>query len=506
MSEAPIRPPLAEGDLLAAVDIGSNSFHMLVARYVLGQLRVIDRVREPVRLAGGLTADRHLEPRVLRRAMGCLERIGQRLRAVPPAATRAVATNTVRQLDEPRIFLDAAEAALGHPIEVVSGREEARLIYLGVAHGSPPTQAQRLVIDIGGGSTEFIIGRGFDPLERESLQMGCVATTRRFFPDGELNRAGWQKAQTKMLAEFQQFAPTYRAVGWQEVIGSSGTNKAIARILARARWSDGSITAAGLGKLRDRMLAAGSIERLDLPGLAADRRPVIAGGLLVLETCFQALGIESMAVSPVALREGILYDLLGRAHDRDPRDLSIAALAERYGIDMAQADRVEQTARQLFAQVRESWRLDDEAARMLQWAARIHEIGLAIAHSLHHQHGAYLIEHSDIAGFSKQEQQMLATLVRLQRRGVVESAIAALPERSRHRARQLTALLRLAVLLHRAHEAENLPPMGLAAKGSGLILTAPGKWLAGRPLTKADLDTERKQLAKLDFELRVEAA
>jgi len=280
---------LRDGELLAAVDLGSNSFHMVVARYVLGQLRVVDRLRETVRLAEGLDGKGGLSEPVFARAIDCLSRFGQRIRTIPPQRVRIIATNTVRQLRHPRQFLGPAEAAIGHAIEVVSGREEARLVYLGVAHGSPPTGKRRLVIDIGGGSTEFIIGQGYEPLERESLQMGCVASTRRFFGGGKISRKRWKEGLTEVSAEFQQFVASYRARGWEDVLGSSGTIKEIAEILLTMKLTKGAITDVALAALVEELLAFESIDDIDLPGLSKDRQPVIAGGMLVLQAAFNEL-------------------------------------------------------------------------------------------------------------------------------------------------------------------------------------------------------------------------
>jgi len=275
---------LQDGDLLAAIDLGSNSFHMVIARYTLGQLRVVDRLRETVRMADGLDGKGGLSAPARQRALECLARFGQRIRDVPPHRVRALATNTVRQLRSPQAFLMPAETALGHAIEVVSGREEARLIYLGVAHAQPPKAGQRrLVIDIGGGSTEFIIGTGMQTLERESLQAGCIASTRRFFPGGKLSRRRWKEALAEIGREFQPFASKYRALGWDEALGSSGTHKAISEICATMKLSKGAITAEALPQLRDELLKAKKIDDIVLPGLSSDRRPIIAGGVLVLK-------------------------------------------------------------------------------------------------------------------------------------------------------------------------------------------------------------------------------
>ena len=423
---------------------------------------------------------------------------------IPGHRIRAVATNTVRQLRVPQSFLLPAETALGHAIEVISGREEARLVYLGVAHAQPPKDGQlRLVIDIGGGSTECIIGSGMDAIERESLQAGCVASTRRFFPNGKLSRKRWKEAMTEVTAEFQQFASAYRALGWDEAIGSSGTNKAIGEICAAMKLTKGAVTAEALPLVRERLLQAERIEDIDLPGLSADRRPIIAGGLLVLESVFAALGLQRMAVSKAALREGVLYDMLGRGGVDDPRDASVTALMQRYGIDAAQAKRVETTVLQLFDQVAQAWQLDDDDRRMLSRAARLHEIGLAIAHSGYHGHGAYILEHSDIAGFSQQEQRFLAALVRTHRRGIPKSAFEMIPDRLLANARRSAALLRLAVLLHRSHDNETMPMPALRTEGGTLSLALDKRWLQARPLLRADFEGEPEDMLGLGVQLRL---
>jgi exopolyphosphatase/guanosine-5'-triphosphate,3'-diphosphate pyrophosphatase len=494
--------PLQEGESIAAVDMGSNSFHMVVARMVLGQLRIIDRLRETVRLAEGLDGQGGLSDAARQRALDCLSRFGQRVRDLPQSRVRAIATNTVRALREPRAFLAAAEASLGHPIEVVSGREEARLIYQGVAHAQPPKPMQRrLVIDIGGGSTECIIGSGFDTIERESLQVGCVATTRRFFANGKLSKRRWKEALSQVEAEFQQFAGLYRTLGWQEAIGSSGTNKAIGEICAAMKLTKGAVTDQALPIVRDQLLRAERIEDIDLPGLPDDRRPIIAGGVLVLEAAFETLGLKRMMVSKAAMREGVLYDMLGRGRGEDPRDASVDALMQRYGIDRAQASRIEATALRMFDRVAARWNLGGDERLMLIWSARLHELGLAIAHSQYHVHGAYVIEHSDIAGFTRQEQLFLAALVRNHRRNVSNKSLDALPDRLLAGAKRTAALLRIAVLLHRSHEAESIPQLDVLVDGNTMQLSLPQNWLDARPLLQTDLEQEPAGIAGLGIDL-----
>ena len=497
--------PLQDGDLLAAVDLGSNSFHMVVSQYLLGQLRVVDRLREQVRLAEGLDGRGNLSAEVRQRAFECLSRFGQRIRHIPPRQVRAIATNTVRRLASPQSFLMPAESALGHAIEVVAGREEARLIYLGVAHAQPSRPDElRLVIDIGGGSTECIIGSGFDAIERESLQLGCVATTMRFFGDGKLSGKRWREALTEVTAEFQQFASAYRALGWDDAIGASGTNKAIGDVCAAMKLTKGAVTAEALPQVRDRLLQAKRIDAIDLPGLSDDRRPIIAGGLLVLEAAFDALGLQRLMISKAAMREGVLYDMLGRGGVDDPRDASVAALMLRYGIDKPQAARVETTLLRLFDQVADAWQLGLDDRLMLSRAARLLELGLTIAHSQYHVHGAYVVEHTDISGFSRQQQQFLAALVRTHRRKIPKSAFDALPDRLLPAVRRSAALLRLAVLMHRAHEVDPIPRLDATAVDDSLVLVLDRQWLDDRPLLKTDLESEPHDMAALGIHLRID--
>ncbi|MBJ6979623.1 Ppx/GppA phosphatase family protein [Luteimonas sp. MC1895] len=490
--------------MLAAIDLGSNSYHMVVARYTLGQLRIVDRLRETVRMAEGLDARGGLDAGVRQRALQCLARFGQRIRDIPPHRVRAVATNTVRRLAAPQAFLMPAETALGHAIEIVAGREEARLVYLGVAHAQPPKAGhRRLVLDIGGGSTECIIGRGFETLERESVQLGAVAGTLRYFGNGRLSRRKWRDAVIEASVEFQQFAATYRSLGWQEAIGASGTNKAIGEICAAMKLTKGAITADALPVVRDALLRAGHIDDISLPGLSEERRPIIAGGLLVLEAAFTSLGLQRMMVSKAALREGVLYDMVGRAGDKDPREASVDALVLRYGIDVAQALRVESSVLKLFDQVAAAWQLTPDDRLMLSWAARLHELGLTIAHSQYQVHGAYILAHSDIAGFSRQEQEFLAALVRAHRRKVPKSVFEALPDRLLPAARQLSVLLRLAVLLHRGHERPDIPGLDAVARGDVLELRLPARYLDERPLLQADLAGEPAETAALALTVRI---
>jgi len=494
---------LRDGDELAAVDLGSNSFHLVVARAELGQLRVIDRLRENIRLAAGLGEDGALTPAKRREALACLAMFGQRLAHLPHERVWVVGTQTLRKLKSPRAFLIAAETALGHPVEIVSGREEARLIYLGVAHGVKDSGRRRLVIDIGGGSTEFIIGEGLEPLERESLQMGCVATTQQWFADGHITRKRYAGAQASIALELQQFAADFRACGWQEVYGSSGTIKSIGAIARALGNREGDISRASVDQIRERLIDAGHIARLDLPGLQEDRRAIIAGGFVVFDTVMQTLDIKSLQVAQTAMREGLLYDMLGRGAQGDPRLATVDGLGQRYAVDRAQAQRVERMALYLFDQVAGAWHLDDEHRNWLQYAARVHEIGLAIAHSQHHQHAEYLLENSDLAGFTRLDQEVLALIVRGHRRNPPANKLRGLPARVAQPAKRVMVLLRLAALLHRARVDERPPNLALDARDDGLGLVLPERWLDAHPLTRTDLDQERDHLRDIGIELDV---
>jgi len=490
---------------MAAVDLGSNSFHLLIGRELEGELSILDRLRDPVRLADGLADGQRLEEATVARMVASLERFRQRLAGVPRERTRAIGTNTFRLATEPPDLLERAEAALGLPIEVLSGPEEARLIYLGVSHDRPATQGWRLVIDIGGGSTECILGRGFQARYTDSLQMGCVGFTKRFFAGGALGRREFQRATIAAKLELETIVRRYRNTGWTECVGSSGTINAVSAILLAEGWSkDGEITLAELKRLRKQMTAAERLEALQLPSLQDDRRPVLAAGVAILEAVFESLGIETMLATRSSIREGVLYDLLGRIRHEDVRDRSIRSLSEGYHVDRDQALRVARTALVCLDAVGRAWKLDaDEDRRMLEWAARVHEIGLAIAYSGHHKHGAYILANATMPGFSRQEQLRLSVIVREHRRKLSLEAFAALPRAERERAQRLCVLLRLAVRLNRTRSSAAVPRFELAADGSELSIELDEAWLAEHPLTRADLEDEDEILARAGYRLKI---
>jgi len=486
---------------VAALDLGSNSFHMIVARVEHGRLHVLDRLQEMVRLASGLDARDRLMPVARSRALACLERFGQRLRGLPQGSVRAVGTNTLRRMHNASAFLMVAERALGHPIEIIAGREEARLIYQGMAHSWPDDGRRRLVVDIGGGSTELIIGQGLDAITMESLYMGCVSLSNAYFPDGAVSDKTMRRAETAARLELRPVEAQFRQ-GWETAIGTSGTIRAVRAVLRGQGWTDGTITTAALGRLRDALIAARRTQRIRLAGLSAERAPVFPGGVAILIATYEALGIDRMQVADGALREGLLHDLVGRLRHEDVREHTVAALARRFHADGTQAERVMRTAVQGFKQVAHAWGLGEEDERLLSWAARLHEIGLVVAHNQYHKHGAYLVEKSDLPGFSWQEQQQLAVLIRGHRRKFPAEVFDALPALQRTTARRLCILLRLAVLLHRARDESALSVMHLRAGQRSLRVRFARGWLRRHPLTQADLVQEAVWLKadlRLDF-------
>lgn len=488
----------------AAVDLGSNSFHLIVARQEHGVLHIVDRHKEMVRLADGLDARGHLSFDARSRAVRCLARFGQRLRYLPRPNVRAVGTNTLRRANNARAFLIAAETALGHPVEIISGFEEARMIYRGVAYGMPPETGARIVLDIGGGSTEFVRGSGDEVQHLESVGLGCVGLSRRWFPDGKIDARRWREAHDDVCVELQGLRGLLAESGSEEFVGSSGTIRAAATVAQASGWCARDLTRDALDRVFAAVLAAGHVEKLDLPGLSARRRPVFAGGMVMLSACFEVMGIENMRISRYALREGVLLDLLGRASDHDQRETTIRALMKRYGVDLEQALRVDRTAARLFKQAADGLELDARHALWLHWASMVHEIGLAISHSRYHEHGAYLLRHSDLAGFSRQDQAVLAALLRSHRRKLVRADFDALPEREQGKAVALACLLRLAVLFNRARADEDHAEIQLAADDSRLRLALPGGWLSAHPLTRVDLELETRLLRQAGIELALD--
>jgi len=496
--------------LLAAVDLGSNSFRLSIGRVVqqdgMAHLYTVDRLRESVRLASGLDENNRLSDVAIARAITVLQRFGERLAGFSPARVRAVATNTFRVATNIADVLPMAQQALGFPIAVISGREEARLIFLGVANELPPSMDNRLVIDIGGGSTELIIGKGYTPLRLSSVFMGCVSYTRQFFPDGRITEDRMRSATVAARRELEGIASRYRRTGWREAYGSSGTAKGLLAILLESGWSERGITLEGLRQLRAKLVRDGKVVMHELPGLRPERALVLAGGLAIMQAVFEELKIAYMLPGDGALRVGVLYDMLGRAAHHDKRDETVRQFIKRYQIDAAQAARVSALAQTFFHQVlpnegeqNGSERQDLQLA--LGWASSLHEIGLSVAHADYHKHGAYILEHADMPGFTREDQALLAFLT-LGHQGKLTKLRPLAPSRTRW----LTLLcLRLAVQLLRRRAASGEQPLHLVATHSTITIHVSKAWLTAHPLSEYTLQNESREWAKEGFEIVIKS-
>lgn len=490
--------------LIAAIDLGSNSFHMVLAKTDQREIRILERIGEKVQLAAGINAQLQLQDQAMERGLNCLRRFAQLIQDLPPGAVRVVGTNSLRVAQNRHSFIQRAEDILGHDVDVISGREEARLIYLGVSHTLANTPGKRLVIDIGGGSTEFIIGQQFESLLRGSLQMGCVSFTQRFFKDGKITPVRYAQAYTAARLELMELEQNLRRMGWQDAVGASGTLRSISQAIAAGGQSNGEITAAGLAWLKDEVLRVGDINKIDMPGVKPERNAILPAGLAIVDAIFAALNIEQMIPCDGALREGLLYDLLGRHQHEDVRERSIQGLMERSHVDIEHAQKVECKALQALEQVADAWQLKEEwHSDLLSWASRIHEVGLDIAHYHYHKHGAYLVEHSDLAGFSRQDQQMLALLVRGHRRNIPKERFSEFTEDAQALLR-LCILLRFSILLHHIRGSQEVPELEIIAQEDSLHIRFPESWLDNNPLTVADFEKEAIWLKRINFTLTAE--
>jgi exopolyphosphatase / guanosine-5'-triphosphate,3'-diphosphate pyrophosphatase len=483
---------------LAAVDLGSNSFRLQMGRAQGRHVALQGYWKETVRLAAGVGADQRISRKAIESACECLARMNERLRGLGPEQVRAVGTQTLRTARNSDQFLLEAQHALGYPIEIISGREEARLTFEGCMHSVPPSKAPRLVVDIGGASTELIVGTGFEAAAAESFKVGCVNTTMRFFAGGALDRASFRKAQVAAAAEIEEAVAVFSRTNWQEAYGASGTVGAAAEVLRQVDWGDGSvITAESVLNLRRLLIEYGEIRRLRLPGVKPERAQVLAGGIAVLGAVFDALGITELIPARGGLRLGLLYDLLGRREQRDMRDATVARLQKRFDVDRTQAQQVARVARELHDAL--DPKADEEGVKRLAWAAALHEVGFAISHNDHHKHGAYLVHNGDLAGFSTSDQQRIATLI-LAQRGNLKKVAEALVDPGR--VAKILAL-RLAVILCHARRPIQMPKWTLRAGRANFDLRLDGEWLARHPLTQFLLDEEAAQWDKVAVRLTV---
>ncbi len=487
-------------DTIAAVDLGSNSFHMIVARVdAHGNFSTVDQIKEMVRLRGGLDSQNNMDEAVAQRALDCLQRFGDRVRHLPKGCVRAAGTNTLRTMKSSTEFLRKGSQALGHKIEIIPGHEEARLVYLGVSHTLSDDKGKQLVIDIGGGSTEFIIGKKFEPKKLESLNIGSVSVTQRFFADGSLSEQNWQAADTALRLIIMPIERAFSAKNWKRAIGSSGTIKAARAIIQALELEQFGITLEALYAIRERMIAMQHIDNLKLEGLKDDRAPVFAGGLAVLIAVFEALEIERMTVSDGALREGLLYDMLGRIQHEDVRDRSVRDLVKRFNIDKKHASCVKKTALHCFEQLRKDWGIPKKRQLSLGWAADLHELGMSITHDKHHLRGAYILEYADIPGFARRRQHWLSLLVMGHRKKLEASIFQTVPEEEQQMLRYMVIILRLAVLLHRSRTNQEILPSVEGSTDSLFIKCH--RDIKNHALLEANLLQEKAWLAKLGFKL-----
>jgi exopolyphosphatase/guanosine-5'-triphosphate,3'-diphosphate pyrophosphatase len=484
--------------------MGSNSFHMVVARLEHGEIRTVQTFREKVRLGEGLQKNGSLTAEAQQRALDCLKKFGERLEGIPESSVGAFGTNALRVANNSHSFLCEAEAALGYPIEVISGVEEARLIYLGVAHSLPSDPELRLVVDIGGGSTEFILGQQFQPLLMESLSMGCVSFMDRFFPDGELSKPQFQRAVNFASNELMRIRKRYRKKGWKSCYGSSGSIRAIAQACSGIGGGD-KIDLLALKALKKRLLGYSNVSEIDIEGLSQARRDNMIAGLAILIAIFEVLKAETMAFSEGALREGALYDLIGRSEHEDVCHRSVQSMQRRFNVDLEQADRVNQCAQNLFGQVAKGWELSaSKEGQWLQWAAELHEVGLSIAHVQFHKHGAYILRAADMPGFSRQLQQIIAFLVRGHRRRFPHQLLDELPKKKRTSLQHLCLLLRLSVLLNRHRGDSASPAVMLKTEGQEhLKLMLRDDTFEDFPLTFAELTAEAERMNAIGFKLEL---
>ena len=491
-------------ETLAAIDLGSNSFHLMIAKSQFGELRPVHALAEKVQL--GETDDAGmLTPSAITRGLTCLERFKQLIDSTSPNKIRIVGTNALRRAKNRQAFIDPAEQIMDAPIDVIYGREEARLIYLGVAHTLSDDANVRLVLDIGGGSTEFILGERFEPKRLESLQMGCVSYGRRYLPDGFIHRGGFEAAYQRARIEVSHIRRGYHSKEWQEAVGSSGTLRAIETLISTAGWRDSGIDRDSLEKLKRVLLAFKHVEEISLDGLNDKRKGVVTAGLAITLGIFDGLQIEEMRTSPGALREGVIYDLIGRFGHEDVRTRTVSAMQQRYKVDQHIADLVCRRVETLASATLSEWRLLGSEVDLLIWAAAMHEVGAAVSQKNYSQHSAYLVLNSDLPGFAQQDQEVMAALISGLRGKVRSEILDSIPSRKRANVVRMMILLRLAVTLKHVEEMEDIPDLSVCASGETLTLTYPQDWGEAHPLTIWEIQQSKPSFEKLGITVSLSA-
>ncbi|MFV2028790.1 exopolyphosphatase [Neisseria sp. S1] len=495
-------------NILASVDLGSNSFRLQICENHNGQLKVIDSFKQMVRFAAGLDEHKNLDRDSQERALLCLARFGERLKNFRPDQVRVVATNTFRVAKNIDQFIPRAEAALGFPIEVIAGREEARLIYTGVVHTLPPKGERMLVIDIGGGSTEFVIGSDLQPTNTESLPLGCVTYSIRFFSGNKITQKDFQAAISAAQNEIQRISKSLKRTGWDFAVGTSGSAKAIRDVIAAEYGEDEEITYKGMQQIAERIVAAGNTKKAKFAGLKPDRIEVFAGGLAVMMAAFEELKIQKMIVTEAALRDGVFYDLIGRQLNEDMRNQTTEQFQKRYHVSPNQAARVAEAAQMFMESICHAYNTPvQELAywqQYVRWAGLLHEIGIDIAHTGYHKHSSYILENADMPGFSRKEQHILSLLV-LGHRGDLRKMTDLVGDNQIMWFAILS--LRLAALFCRARLPLELPPftqLRLQEDGKGFLLRISQSWLDEHPLVTGALDYESEQWRKINMPFAVQ--
>ncbi|KAA1150002.1 guanosine-5'-triphosphate,3'-diphosphate diphosphatase [Pseudoalteromonas sp. FUC4] len=488
-------------NVYAVIDLGSNSFHMLIAKSIAGGLQTIGRVKRKVRLAAGLDKDNVLSTEAMQRGWECLALFAERLQDIPDKNITIVATATLRLATNAEVFKNHAEKILGHNINVISGELEARTIYKGVAHTSSCTGKQ-LVIDIGGASTEVVIGKAFDALHYKSLNMGCVTYLERYFKDCQLSKSNFNAAIKAARTVIDEISPEYKAAGWQIASGASGTVQAIQEIMV-AQNLDDLLTLEKLNTIKDQAIAFSTIAALDLPGLSEDRRLVFVSGLAILIALFESLEIEKMGLAGGALREGVLYSMVPEFHNNDIRKRTVDGFMSCYHVDQKQACRVSSLAMQLAVNIDKDWPIESlNGLPLLKAVAQLHEIGLLIEYKQYHKHTAYILENTDMPGFSQSEHKLIVAVADAHRSDFPKGCFNSLGVNSLL-AQYIVRLLRISVILSMRRQDDVLPKFELTAKNEVLDLKFESNWLKDHPLMASELQQESKQQGKLGWKLIV---
>ncbi|MDA0150026.1 guanosine-5'-triphosphate,3'-diphosphate diphosphatase [Vibrio sp. LaRot3] len=487
--------------LYAAIDLGSNSFHMLVVRHIDGSVQTMAKIKRKVRLAAGLDENNALSQEAMQRGWDCLSLFAERLQDIPKENIRIVGTATLRTAINVDVFLNKANQILGHEIEVISGEEEAAAIYKGVAHTSGGS-GRRLVVDIGGASTELIIGEGFESKALTSLKMGCVTWLERHFKDRQLTITNFNNAIEAAKQTLQPILKQYTDIGWDVCVGASGTVQALQEIML-AQGMDEVITHAKLKRLQKQAMLADHLEELEIEGLTLERALVFPSGLSILIAIFELLEIDSMTLAGGALREGLVYDMVDDLKQSDIRARTITSVQNRYQLDVAYANQVAALAQRLLSQCEQDWIAEAQGAVMLDSAAKLHEIGLTIDFKKGGEHSAYLLQHLDLPGFTRAQKHFLGEIARRYR-----EQLSSLPEQhalSGTSAKRVLRLLRLAVLLTHRRTPELEPKVSLSSNGDKLTLAMSADWLANNPLTAAELEIEANRQSDIGWPLTIEA-